>query len=52
MKKYITPELNMLCVETKDVITISAGEKGILKSVSFSSILNGEAGWMESDSGF
>lgn len=54
MKKiYNTPEMNMLCVETKDVITLSAGEKGGIISISFSGILDGSAGWMsESDSGF
>ena len=53
MKKYITPEMNMLCVETKDVITLSAGENGSITSFTFSGILNGSAGWMtESDSGF
>ena len=54
MKKiYNTPEMNMLCVETKDVITLSAGENGSITSFTFSGILNGSAGWMtESDSGF
>ena len=54
MKKiYNTPEINMLCFETKDVITVSSGENGMIKSFSFDRIINGEDGWMTgSDNGF
>ena len=48
MKKYITPELNMLCVQTVDVITVSAGEGETMQSWSFGDIVGGEAGWIES----
>ena len=53
MKKvYNTPELNMICVQTVDVITLSAGEGGTMRSWSFGDIVGGGAGWIESDSGF
>lgn len=49
MKKvYHTPELNMICAYTADIITISAGENGTISSYSFSDIIDGEAGWTES----
>ena len=48
MKKYITPELNMLCVQTVDIITVSVGENGKMTTFSFSDIIGGGAGWIES----
>ena len=48
MKKYITPELNMICSQTVDVISMSAGEGGTIQSWSFGDIVGGEAGWIES----
>ncbi|MBQ8817139.1 MAG: hypothetical protein IJZ83_01035 [Clostridia bacterium] len=49
MKKvYNTPELNMICVQTVDVITLSAGEGGTMQSWSFGDIVDGRAGWLES----
>ena len=49
MKKiYNTPELNMICVQTVDVITLSAGEGGTMQSWSFGDIVGGGAGWIES----
>ena len=54
MKKiYNTPEFDMVSVATSDIMTLSANADGIIKSYSFSSIINGEAGWMTgSDNGF
>ena len=45
-KTYITPELNINCVETKDVITVSVGDNGSLKIFSFLDIIDGDAGWV------
>lgn len=46
-KAYITPELNINCVETKDLITVSIGQSsGSLMSYSFSDIISGDAGWI------
>lgn len=40
-KTYYTPELNVLCVETKDILTLSGGEGGDMTSYSFNDIVNG-----------
>ena len=49
MKKvYNTPELNMICVQTADILTMSAGENGNMTSYSFGDIVGGGAGWSES----
>ena len=45
-KTYITPELNINCVETRDVITVSVGVNGSMQSFSFSDIIDGDAGWI------
>ena len=46
MKKYSAPEIDMLCVQTLDVITLSDGENGMITSFSFGDIIGGEAeGW-------
>lgn len=45
-KTYITPELNINCVETRDVITVSVGDNGSLMSYSFTDIIGGDAGWV------
>ena len=49
MKKvYNTPELNMICIQSVDIITVSAGEGGAIQSWSFDDIVGGGAGWLES----
>ena len=48
MKKYNTPELNVISFQTADVITMSAGENGTMKTWSFGDIVGGGAGWIES----
>ena len=46
MKKvYNSPEMNVLFVETKDVITVSVGTEGVIDSFSFKDILDRQAGW-------
>ena len=51
MKKiYNTPEISTLFIDSKDVVTVSIGEDGTAKIISFNGIVNGEAGWQESDS--
>ena len=46
-KTYITPELNINCVETKDVITVSVGaSSGSMTVYSFADIIGGDAGWI------
>ena len=49
MKKvYNTPELNMICVQIADILTMSAGE-GTMPTYSFNDIIGGNAdGWSES----
>ena len=49
MKKvYNTPELNMICIQSVDIITVSACEGGAIQSWSFDDIVGGGAGWLES----
>ena len=51
MKKiYNAPEISALCINTKDVVTVSIGEYGSANIISFNGIVNGEAGWQESES--
>lgn len=46
MKKlYHAPELNVLCVETKDILTLSGGDGGNMTSYSFDEIIGG---WKQS----
>ena len=48
MKKiYNSPELSMLCINAKDVVTVSTDEVGRANSFSFNDIINGGAGWLE-----
>ena len=45
-KIYITPEIYVVSVSTKDVITVSVGEEGRMQSYSFKDFLGDGAGWM------
>ena len=46
MKKYMTPLFDVLTVQTKDVITVSAGEQGVIKSYSFKDIIADGSEWI------
>ena len=47
MKKiYNTPEIYVLSISTKDIITVSVGEEGNVPSYSFKDFLGDGAGWI------
>ncbi len=47
MKKiYNAPEIYVLSISTKDVITVSVDEEGRMQSYSFKGFLGDGAGWM------
>ena len=47
MKKiYNAPEIYVLSLSTKDVITVSVDEEGRMQSYSFKDFLGDGAGWM------
>ena len=48
-RNYIVPEIETIGMTTKDIITISAGEDGVMSSYSFNEIINGSAGWIEAN---
>lgn len=46
MKKYMTPEFDMFNIHSKDIVTVSGGEEGGIRSFSLDDIVNGKAeGW-------
>ena len=45
-KTYNTPEIYMLSISAKDVITVSVGEEGNVPSYSFKDFLGDGAGWI------
>lgn len=46
MKKYMTPEFDMFNIQSKDIVTVSGGAEGDIKSFSLDDIVKGNAeGW-------
>ena len=43
MKKYMTPEFDMFNIQSKDIVTVSGGEEGGIKSFSLDDIVKGNA---------
>ena len=47
MKKYSSPLFEMVDVQVKDVITVSAGSQGKLTRFNFSEIISDGSDWIE-----
>ena len=45
MKKYMTPLFDVLEVQIKDVITLSVGESGVMRSYAFGDIISDGSDW-------
>ena len=46
MKKYMTPLFDVLAIQTKDVITVSVGEQGTMRSYTFKDIVADGSEWI------